>query len=366
MKTLFSLFTILCMTAAQAFAQADLPSSIYGAGVDDKGRTLNPASTSSSTSGNTTSSTTGSSGATREGTGRSSGSGASINPGARQGQSSQGSGMGANLMAGAGLIAAAVPMISSSQPPTVAAGAAMMAMALLAIAQGMHQGEAAGQSGQTANSSWDGTGTNGLGDSTGSSVAANPEYSQGAANFAKEQTAKATAALKSAGYSVEKDGLHTPSGAVIPTSAFSSPGAMAAAGIDASAVKAAEKILAGIEKDYAKFNVSGVAVDTGGAGGGGGSHSSNSDYDISSAFAKYKNPFAISDGDKKQIVAGKTVLFDGEPIGVRGRNIFDMIHTAYQTKRTRNDFIEDNGAVRGGGSVPVRAPASVPRAAPKR
>ena len=274
--------------------------------------------------------------------------------------------MGANLAAGAALIASAIPMITN--PPTMPAGAAMLAMALMAIAQGLAQGDAAGKSGQTAMASGFGSmgdygvgAGDGTGTGTGTGLAsANPDYNSGAAAFAKEQTAKAIDALNKAGYSVEKDGLHTPSGEVIPKSAFSSPAAMAAAGIDPAAVKEATKILAAIEKDYAKYSVSGLAVDSGGGGGGSGSNYGDSSSDFSSSFSKYKNPFAITDKDKKQIVAGKTVLFDGEPIGVRGRNIFDMIHTAYQTKRTRNDFIEESGG------PPLRAPASVPKVAPKR
>ena len=65
------------------------------------------------------------------------------------------------------------------------------------------------------------------------------------------------------------------------------------------------------------------------------------------------NPFNI-DGDKKgQLVAGKTVMFDGEPIGVRGQNIFDMVHSCYQKKREGKHFIETEM------DVATRLPASV-------
>ncbi|NJL25909.1 MAG: hypothetical protein HC902_12575, partial [Calothrix sp. SM1_5_4] len=98
---------------------------------------------------------------------------------------------------------------------------------------------------------------------------------------------------------------------------------------------------------------SGVALSTGGGGSGPGSEGSTSSEDNSdSSPAPYVNPFANLDARKKEMIAGKTVLFDGEPIGVRGNNIFDMIHQAYQRKRAGNHFIE-------GDEKPApRAPAS--------
>ena len=67
----------------------------------------------------------------------------------------------------------------------------------------------------------------------------------------------------------------------------------------------------------------------------------------------FKNPFAVTNGDRKQIVAGKTVSFGGRR-GVRGQNIFEMVHSAYAKKRERANFV-NNGPV-----VPVRLPAAAP------
>ena len=76
----------------------------------------------------------------------------------------------------------------------------------------------------------------------------------------------------------------------------------------------------------------------------------------------FTNPFAVGADAKKQMVAGKTVMFDGEPIGVRGNNIFDMVHAAYQKKRQNNNFIESADS-RPGPST--RMPASIRPASQK-
>jgi hypothetical protein len=65
-----------------------------------------------------------------------------------------------------------------------------------------------------------------------------------------------------------------------------------------------------------------------------------------------------ANGQRKGLTAGKTVLFDGDPIGVRGDNIFAMVHTCYQTKREGAQFIETEGRANGVQTASLRAPAA--------
>src|SRR5262245_57125614 len=70
-----------------------------------------------------------------------------INQGSNVGQASQQGGAGANNAAGAALIAAGVPMLA--QPPTAPMGAMLIALGMMALAQGGHDSGAAGQSANT-------------------------------------------------------------------------------------------------------------------------------------------------------------------------------------------------------------------------
>ena len=96
-------------------------------------------------------------------------------------------------------------------------------------------------------------------------------------------------------------------------------------------------------------SVSSVGVVEGSGGGGAGD---GGNYDSSESVY---NPFAMNKNQKNQMVAGKTVMFDGEPIGVKGRDLFDMVHVVYERKSLNNQFIGGNGAARGA----VRAPSSI-------
>ena len=96
-----------------------------------------------------------------------------------------------------------------------------------------------------------------------------------------------------------------------------------------------------INKELSQYSVSSMAVDSAGgsgSGGGGGSYGS-SDYS-SFKMPKFKSPFANQ--DSKKLLAGKSVMVGGEPIGVKGDNLFDMVHRAYQKKRNRRQFMESS------------------------
>lgn len=271
----------------------------------------------------------------------------SINPAANQGQQSQNGGAGANAAAGAALIAAGMALMSN--PPTVPAGAALVAMGILALAQSAHDSNAAGQSGATAASSVNGVGAN----------PANPTLGAGTPGFVDPNVAAGKNALGQAGYTVNGDGLQTPSGSVIPNSAFNSAGGMAKAGMDASTIKEVQNALATVNGDASRAKVSGVAVGEGG-GGVSNDHSGDGGGGGGGGSSTYVNPFQMNSDLKKQMVAGKTVLFDGDPIGVRGQDIFEMIHTCYEKKRSRNDFLDESGG------VGARQPASVPSVMPAK
>ncbi len=116
---------------------------------------------------------------------------------------------------------------------------------------------------------------------------------------------------------------------------------MAAAGMSPQTISQAEGILASNAGELDSLNgarVSGVGLNTSGGGSGTPEGEGSGGSSDSGAGAGH-NPFNINNEQKGQLVAGKTVMFDGEPIGVRGQNIFDMIHTCYQKKRQGNHFM---------------------------
>lgn len=265
-----------------------------------------------------------------------------INQGANNGQASQNAGAAANAAAGAALIASGMALLPN--PPTAAQGAALIALGMLALAQSGHDSGAAGASGRTAAASVLNNGQ--VKNDTQQPVGG------GEADFLNNEKKKAADALKNAGYSFnEGKGLTGPDGKTIPASAFSSPAAMAAAGIDPNVAKELNKVNAAISDELAKYRISSMATNGGGAGAGmneGGGTGVNSEEETGAAV----NPFDLNAAKQSALMAGKTVNLDGEPIGVAGMNIFNMVHEAYQKKRTGNQFIEAEGA------IPVRAPAS--------
>jgi hypothetical protein len=256
----------------------------------------------------------------------------SINPSASAGQASQGAGAGANQAAGQALMAAGSAL--ASNPDTRAEGLALMAMGALALAQSAHDSNAADQSANT------------LAASNSTSLTPN---SAGTAGFSA-QAKQGLQTLADNGYSVSAAGVTNPDGSLTPASAYSSPSAMAAAGMSPAVVAEAKKVTDALNAEMAK--VGSVGVSSEGGGGQGPAAASNSNGETL-VLGKYKNPFALGIADKSKLVAGKTILFDGEPIGVSGGNIFDMVHAAYEKKRGMNTFIETEGPS-------LRAPASVP------
>jgi hypothetical protein len=265
---------------------------------------------------------------------------ATINQGSNQGQASQSGGSGANAAAGAALMAAGAALMAN--PPTAPQGAMLMAMGVLAMMQSGHDGDAAGQSGTTGLASIEGN----------KGTVTNPNPATGTSAFTDSKIAQGKAALAAQGYQMGPNGaLTTPDGTTIPASAFNSPSSMASAGMSPQTIADAQKILADAAKDTPK--VSGVAVNSSGGGMAVSEGEGNGEANATGGMAL--NPFNLNADAKAKLIAGKTVMFDGEPIGVRGQNIFDMVHNCYQKKRKGNHFIESEN------DVSVRSPASLRR-----
>lgn len=263
----------------------------------------------------------------------------SINPAALEGQQAQGAASGANAQVGNALMTTGARLMAHKE--TRPRGAVLMAMGVLAMMQSAHDSGAAGASGLT--SDFSNTGGGGIGTNPASNSG-----NGGTGGFANDKVKEGIAALKEAGYKMNEKGLTNPDGSFVPANAFDSPSAMAAAGIDAGAIsesqRTLEAALAGAHgasggSDSAKVSSVDLNIDAAG-GGGGGDNAYQGDAGGEEGLTGLPNPFALNSEKKAALVAGKTVNFDGEPIGVSGQNIFYMVHSRYQKKRARNNFIE--------------------------
>ncbi len=143
--------------------------------------------------------------------------------------------------------------------------------------------------------------------------------------------------------------ITTTDGKKYPISAFSSPKAMAAAGMSPADVGAAAKALDGINKQLAA-QIPSVGGGTGSSmevdSSGGGTSARGSAYQGSSGdgapgladyLAKLK---ANTTKGASDIAAGKAIRYGDSMIGVESDNIFDMLHRRYQKLRSEGQFIE--------------------------
>ncbi len=263
-----------------------------------------------------------------------------INNGANTGQASQNGGAGANNAAGAALIAAGTAMLPN--PPTAPMGAALIALGIIALMQGAHDSNAAGQSGATGAASVFNNGQTQKNEAGA--------YDNGKTAFNNPTVKKAIEALKEKGYNVTEKGLSKPDGTTVPMSALQSSAGLKAAGIDPDALKKAQDIAA---KAVDGYSVSSVAT-AGGGGGGGAAHDIGPGGGEEADGGKF-DAFSLGADAQRALMAGKTKNLDGDPIGVAGANIFEMIHEAYQKKRTGDQFVEHEEAA-------ARAPASIKHA----
>lgn len=250
-----------------------------------------------------------------------------INIGSNVGKNSQNAGSAANNAAGAALIATGTALLPN--PPTTAQGAMLIALGIIALAQGAHDKNAAGQSANTGAHSVFNNGQ------TQTNKENPKDYDKGQSAFNTPAIKDALSKINELGYDVNENGVKLPNGKNLPLSTFASAVAMKAAGVDAAVL---EKVGEISDKVSAQYSVSSVAAG-GGEGGGGGGAANAGNKNEEEADGKF-NPFAIGADAKKALMAGKTVNLDGEPIGVAGANIFEMIHQAYQKKRTGEQFME--------------------------
>lgn len=251
-----------------------------------------------------------------------------------------------NIAAGLALIAAAM----MTQPPNVA----LLAMGALALAQGGADSDAADQSATTALASVKDTSTLPI------APPANPTLNKGTAGFSDKKLAEAKSLLADAGYKLNADGVISPDGKFTSGSSLGSAGGMASAGMSPEAIKEAQKVLGALnsEMNGGGSRVSGMGVSE---GGGSGSPGGNGGPEFQSNDANGVGHGLFGNGmnsaQKALMVAGKTVTFDGDPIGVKGQDIFEMVHVAYERKRQTNHFIDQPGGETQTASL--RAPASV-------
>jgi hypothetical protein len=263
---------------------------------------------------------------------------ATINQGANQGKASQSNGSMMNMAAAGMLMAACM----ASTPPNMA----LCAMGALALMQAGKDDGAAGQSAGTALTS--------LSAGQGSSNSTNPGTTAGTTpgasgpgsatdggstgGYADPNIAAGLAALGQNGITVTPKGVTTADGVTTPASAFSSSAGMTAAGFDgAGAAKAVAAIRAALaDSGMNAARVSGVALNEGGGGGNGGGGNLEP---LEFKAPKLNGLEKAQDANK--LVADKSVMFGGDPIGVSVDNIFGMIHRAYDKKRESKDFIDE-------------------------
>ncbi len=282
----------------------------------------------------------------------------SANESANKGKSSQNMGQGVNMVAGAGLMA-----FGAYKEYAGGDGTPYFIMGGLALVQGAMMGGNASDSGKTADATVDcwlppcnGTPTN-PGDPKDPNKPPPGGGDGPKGGFVNKDIKKGLEELKKAGYTITPKGVTGPDGKFTPASTYSTPAGMASAGFSPSTIKDIQAAIGTIQQTTSKIgagNVAGMALADSGGGNDSGAGGAGSGAEGGALkFPTYKNPFAMGNDDKQKMVAGKTVSFGGDPIGVRGQNIFEMVHSCYEKKRQRSNFIENEGAV-------MRAPASLP------
>lgn len=188
-------------------------------------------------------------------------------------------------------------------------------MGMLALQQAAHTGGASRESGKTADASTYDTEAGGK-----------AEYKL---NTQDPRIEKGKEMLKKAGISVDTDGnVKMADGKILPASTFNSPQSMASAGLQPVSF---DKIIPKSDEKTATPSAIGMGV---AEGSGGGMRLPASSEPISFGH--------LSAEEKRRMVAGKTVMYDGEPIGVSRDNIFEKIHAIYQKKKIENHFILSN------------------------
>ncbi len=253
--------------------------------------------------------------------------GPSVNQNANNAQSSNDSGSAMSMVMGAGLTAMGVQQIAAKNYAT---GAMMIGMGILSFIQSGEHGDKANGANTTANNT-----------NAGPSETLKPLNPANFGSFNKD-----IATLKKGIGGVKADftkGTVTVGDKTYPASDFSSAASMQAAGFNPDQVAAVMDAAAKAEKKIAAKM--GAATATNGfdeGGGGGGSGITYVDEAPAGAVA-VAGASGLGDPPERGPagVAGMTKDFNGEPIGVAGDSIFEMMNRRYILKDKQNAFINE-------------------------
>ncbi|MCB0357060.1 MAG: hypothetical protein KDD40_08640, partial [Bdellovibrionales bacterium] len=145
--------------------------------------------------------------------------------------------------------------------------------------------------------------------------------------------------IKNSGYTIDPAGqqIIAPDGTTTPVSAINDM-INTGSGLSASEFALVKDTLEKAkEKINADYQVASMGFSSAGGSSSGSSYKFDS-LDTNSALSNYlKN---LNRNRKPAAVAGMKRMVNGEPIGVAGDDIFQMVHRRYQHKRTSNIFIE--------------------------
>lgn len=277
--------------------------------------------------------------ATTEGTGSTKmNAGNSVNNSASKGKSSQESSAGANQMAGMAFTMACLAGCSNVHKYACYA----CPLGAMALSQAMANKGAAGESGATYDASLSDGGYNAAG------VYGDGTTPTGATDGSGTQTASTIQAnldkLKALGYKVNPDGSVTTPEGTFAKENFSSAGAMAGAGYSPSDIKAASAMIDKINKqiadEYGGDRVVSVGVDS--SGGGGGSYGSyeRKDDGFDDYLKSLRRGHGTGTANYQRMIAGKSINVGGEPLGVKGDNIFKMVERQYTNLNGRKEFLK--------------------------
>lgn len=247
-----------------------------------------------------------------------------------------------SMLVGTALTVAGSAMVSSSNPPTVAAGVVLLGMGVLSFMQGGAHGKTKGAAGLTSNQS------DGYSDlyETGGGIT-DPTISKEAQ--VGQNTLKD---LEKSGVYNPKTGTITAGGKTYKTSDFASKESMAAAGFPSGLIDGAyayaEKAAAKAEAKVSKIKLGAMTeangyADAGGGGGGGSSASSaGTDPYASGMGAGMGGAGGMGGHDRDpSSLAGMQKNYNGEPIGVSADSIFLMMTRRYKVKESQESFYSD-------------------------
>lgn len=264
----------------------------------------------------------------------------SVNTAANNTQGQNSGGQGAAAAAGA--MYAALSAMEFSQcgphnPGACALGAMFAGMSALSFMQSGEHGNVAGQAYNT------GLNTDAYTTGTTPQTLQNSD-GNGSLNSASADIAKLKNGIGGNMADIATGKITTADGKTYSASDFSSPASMAAAGFSPDQIAQAMEVSGKVEKKaLEKVKLGAMTASNGydeGGGGGGAGGSSGKGHSSSDGDGAGSGLGALARSPAQ--VAGMTKNFNGEPIGVAGDSIFDMMNRRYQVKEKQNAFLTDN------------------------